>query len=95
VANFIALYDSRVIVTFNLKDFPGKTLKEFGIEAQHPDDFLMHLLDLAPEIVCGAAHRQRINLKKPPMSAGEYLECLKRQALPKTVGELNKFINEI
>jgi len=43
---------SSVIVTFNLKDFPAKILKEFGIEAQHPDDFLMHLLDLAPEIVC-------------------------------------------
>jgi hypothetical protein len=84
---------SSVIVTFNLKDFPAKTLNEFGIETQHPDDFLMHLLDLAPDLVCAAARRQRLNLKKPPMNAHEYLECLKRQALLKTVGQLKKFID--
>jgi hypothetical protein len=86
---------SSVIVTFNLKDFPAKTLKEFGIEAQHPDEFLMHLLDLAPNLVCVAARRQRLNLKRPPMNEDEYLECLKRQALLKTVDQLKKFIDEI
>jgi len=30
---------ARVIVTFNEKDFPSKTLAQFGIEAQHPDEF--------------------------------------------------------
>ncbi len=29
-----------VIVTFNLKDFPSDKLVPFGIEAQHPDEFL-------------------------------------------------------
>ncbi|MFO0135945.1 MAG: hypothetical protein ACK56U_20305, partial [Planctomyces sp.] len=37
-----------LIVTFNLKDFPEKDLKPYGIEAQHPDDFLTFQLDLAP-----------------------------------------------
>lgn len=86
---------SSVIVTFNLKDFPAKTLKEFGIEAQHPDDFLMHLLDLAPEMVCVAARQQRVNLKRPSMNADEYLECLKRQRLLKTVTQLKKYISKI
>src|SRR5579863_4356667 len=31
-----------VIVTFNLKDFPEKIIKKYGIEAQHPDIFLNH-----------------------------------------------------
>jgi hypothetical protein len=31
---------AEVIVTYNLKDFPAETLAKFGIEAQHPDDFL-------------------------------------------------------
>ena len=37
-----------VIVTYNLKDFPAETLARFDIEAQHPDDFLVGLLDQAP-----------------------------------------------
>lgn len=29
-----------IIVTYNLKHFPNDILQQFGIEAQHPDDFL-------------------------------------------------------
>jgi hypothetical protein len=38
-----------VIVTMNLKDFPPEALQEFDIEPQHPDEFILHLIDLAPE----------------------------------------------
>ena len=31
-----------VIVTRNLKDFPAETLSKYGIEAQHPDEFISH-----------------------------------------------------
>ena len=34
-----------IIVTYNLTDFPAETLARFDIEAQHPDDFLVGLLD--------------------------------------------------
>ncbi len=44
--------DADVIVTYNLKDFPAETLAPFDIEAQHPDDFLVSLLDQAPGVVC-------------------------------------------
>jgi len=37
-----------VIVTMNLQDFPSDTIGPFGIEAQHPDEFIFHLFDLAP-----------------------------------------------
>jgi hypothetical protein len=37
-----------IIVTYNLADFPADTLARFDIEAQHPDDFLVSLLDAAP-----------------------------------------------
>lgn len=33
--------------TCNLADFPSETLAQFGIEAQHPDDFILDLLTLA------------------------------------------------
>lgn len=54
-----------VVVTAYLADFPAAELSKYGIEAQHPDEFIKHLLDLAPQIVCGAAKRQRESLKNP------------------------------
>jgi hypothetical protein len=39
--------NAQVIVTFNLKDFPPASLAVWGVEAQHPDDFLLYQYDLA------------------------------------------------
>jgi predicted nucleic acid-binding protein len=36
---------ANIIVTCNLRDFPQAILDSYGIEAQHPDEFLRHLLD--------------------------------------------------
>jgi hypothetical protein len=41
-----------VIVTANLKDFPEAALAPFGIEAQHPDQFLCNHLNLAQGLFC-------------------------------------------
>ena len=87
--------DADLIVTFNLNDFPAHALAPFGIEAQHPDDFLMHQLDLAPDIVCLAAKRQRESLKRPPMTVDEYLASLERQGLTRTVLTLRGFTGQI
>src|SRR5450432_3552157 len=43
-----------VIVTMNLRDFPEAVLDSFGIEAQHPDEFILHLLGLSPDAVLSA-----------------------------------------
>jgi predicted nucleic acid-binding protein len=80
-----------VIVTFNLDDFPAVDLEKYGMESQHPDDFISHLLDLDPGAVCAAAKRQRSALKKPPMSVEQFLETLAQQRLPETVGRLREF----
>jgi predicted nucleic acid-binding protein len=37
-----------VIVTYNLKDFPPSVLEAYGIDVQHPDDFVRCLYDIAP-----------------------------------------------
>ena len=47
-----------VIVTVNVRDFP-EALETFGIEAQHPDEFIAHPIDLAAGVVIGAAERHR------------------------------------
>lgn len=77
-----------VIVTFNLKDFPRERLAPFGIAAQHPDEFIGHLLDLAPGAIATAAKRQRESLKNPPKSVDEYLDAIARSGLPQTVSRL-------
>lgn len=77
-----------VIVTFNLKDFPEERLAPFGIAAQHPDEFIDHLLDLAPGAVAAAAKRHRESLKREPKSVDEYLEAIARCGLPQTVSRL-------
>ena len=80
-----------VIVTSNLNDFPRHALAKFGIEAQHPDQFITHLLDLAPSAVCTAAKRQRESLKNPPKTVDEYLATLEAAGLPQTVAGLKQF----
>lgn len=38
-----------VLVTFNLRDFPRRTLAGLGVETRHPDGFLWELWSLYPE----------------------------------------------
>ena len=45
VAAAAVLAGTRIIVTFNLKDFQASSLSAWGIEAQHPDEFLVSILD--------------------------------------------------
>jgi predicted nucleic acid-binding protein len=74
-----------VIVTFNLKDFPGAILSNHDIVAQHPDDFIADLLDLYPWQVLEAVEAIQTRLKKPPVDFDEYLTILVNQGLPTTV----------
>ena len=81
-----------VIVTMNLRDFPSDTIGPFGIEAQHPDEFVLHLLDLAPGAVVAAAQNHCQSLKNPPKTVAEYLETLERQGLTQTVSVLREYM---
>ena len=82
---------SDVIITFNLKHFPPETVGKYGIEGQHPDDFVVDLLGTDSAAVCTAVKRHRLSLKRPPKSVAEYLATLERNALAKTVAELRGF----
>jgi hypothetical protein len=79
---------ARVIVTYNLRDFPADTLAPYGIEAQHPDAFVVQLLEQAPDRVCMAVEEQRRSLRQPPQSPEAFLAILLRQGLPETVARL-------
>lgn len=58
---------------------------------QHPDEFLTHVLDLAPGTVCAAAQTHRKRLRNPGKTVDQYLEALKRQALNEFVAGLRGF----
>ncbi len=83
--------DAEVIVTFNLKDFPTSALAGHGIEAMHPDEFLVSLFDAVPGPVCGAVKRQREGLRNPPKTAEELLATLESQGLVQAVARLRQF----
>jgi hypothetical protein len=80
-----------VIVTRNLRDFPESALAQFGIEAQHPDEFLTNHLNLAPGVFCDAIRKVRARLRNPPFTAQEYLEVLTNNGLVATASELVQF----
>jgi predicted nucleic acid-binding protein len=80
-----------VIVTYNLKDFPEAVVALYGIEVQHPDEFLTHVLGLAPGTVLAALQRLRQSLKKPPLDIDSYLTRLEQHELPTFVAQLRQY----
>lgn len=77
-----------VIVTMNLRDFPEEIVTRYGISVQHPDEFLAHLFDLRPAVVCAAVREMRAALVNPPKTVRELLDDLLEAGLPNTVGLL-------
>jgi hypothetical protein len=83
---------AQVIVTFNLKDFPAEVLKQYDIEAQHPDAFVRDVIDLNAGQVARVIHEQAAELKNPPHTPAELLERLHRQGLPLSVARLRELL---
>ncbi len=77
-----------VIVTMNLKHFPGPVLEKLNVRAQHSDDFVCQLIELDAAAVESAVRRQRADLKNPVVSVGNFLETLSQQGLKKAVARL-------
>ena len=66
-------------------------MQPYGIEAQHPDEFLCHHLGLAPDVFCAAVRKVRLRLRNPPFSVEAYLATLTGQGLVATADELGQF----
>lgn len=81
-----------LIVTCNLADFPPEALGPFDIEAQHPDEFILHLLDPAPGLAIEAAQNHRASLKNPSRTVEEYLDSLASQGLLETASALREHL---
>ena len=82
-----------VIVTLNVRDFPDEVVARYGISVQHPDEFLAHLFDLKPAVVCSAVREMRASLANPPKTVRELLDDLLKAGLPETVSLLETMEN--
>jgi predicted nucleic acid-binding protein len=88
----VALHsEAQAIITFNLSDFPSKILEPLGVEAIHPDTFVMQLLTLDALRVVQAIRTTRTRLRNPPREADEHLESLERQGVVRSVAQLTPY----
>lgn len=65
-----------LIVTANLKDFPQEALDPFGVEAVHPDDFLLDQLDLDRGRVLDSLDLLVSRNRRTPKSLPELMDAL-------------------
>ena len=86
---------AQAIVTFNLKDFPEAHLAAYEVEAIHPDDFVLDLLDLSPAAVANALREQALALKKPPMTPAQVLDILRSNGLVQSVAKLRELYGDL
>lgn len=64
------------LVTYNLKDFPPESTTPHGIEAVHPDLFLVGLLHERPDEVVGALEEGVRTLRRPAQTLRQFLASL-------------------
>lgn len=85
---------AQAIVTANVKDFPSATLAPYGIEAVHPDDFVLDLIDLAPVTIADVVRAQAGSLKNPPRTLAELLDTLGTNGLMQSGARLRELCGE-
>lgn len=71
---------AQVIVTKNLRDFPDEALASFEVEAQSPDDFLIHLFYLDRDLIIKILLEQAGDLRNPSKTVFELLDTLAQHA---------------
>lgn len=72
------------IITFNLKDFKDEHLGQWGIEALHPQDYLITLFEMKAELVISRLHEAAAKHKQTPQqrlskfkaSLPRFVECV-------------------
>jgi len=84
---------AQAIVTYNLKDFPQSALKPFGIEAKHPDDFVLDAMGISLEAVIRAVKEQSAALRTPPVAIHELLQTLRALGLEQSVARLTAVVD--
>lgn len=83
------------IVTFNTKDFPPALLQPYGIEVQHPDEFLMNQLQLQKIPALSAIKKMRARWTNPERPALALIAAFEKRGLPLTADLLREAVDLI
>lgn len=86
---------AQAIVTENIRDFPEALLAPLGIETRTADDFIADTIALDEGKAVAAIRTLRGRLKRPEMSAEDYLRSLEAHGLLVTASLLNGHIESI
>lgn len=86
--------NAQVIVTSNLRHFPDAVLEPFNIEAQSPDEFVIHVLELAPARVVSIVRDQARALARPETTVEELVERLRGVGLPRAAAALRQQLGQ-
>ncbi|MDP9068417.1 MAG: PIN domain-containing protein [Actinomycetota bacterium] len=71
-----------VLVTFNLDDFPEDSCSPYGVEPQHPDEFVEHLVDLDPTAIWRSLEKMAGRRRNPPATPEDVRSYLAEHDLP-------------
>ena len=80
------------IVTKNLKDFPAKILNRFGVEAIHPDNFVLRFESFSTELLA-IIIKMSNQYTNPSMSPHDVLSRLANE-IPKTCAKILAILDE-
>jgi hypothetical protein len=62
------------------------------VEAQSPDDFVLHLLELAPTVVASTVQLQAAALTRPPQTVWDVLDTLATNGLVRSTAEIRALL---
>ncbi len=87
--------EAHSIVTANLRDFPGIALAPFQLVAEHPDAFLLRLVNDNQESAIAAFYELCDARKNPHQKPREVTEILRHQGLIATADALNTLMGAV
>lgn len=74
--------EAQTIVTQDLPGFPEEAVAPYGIQVQHPDEFLLGLFALHPALSVDVVRAQAAALTRPPLTLDEVLDALAIAGVP-------------
>lgn len=86
--------EAGVIITFNKKDFPAKSVKPYSINIQDPDEFVIHLMQSDLPKVLDAFYKLVNALKNPPQTRNQVLDTLEKCGLKKSVATIREALQK-
>jgi hypothetical protein len=84
-----------VILTWNLRHFPAKELKKFGLRKESPDAFLSGLYDEIPDLMIASLANARQNLTRSRLSALAFIGILRNQQLVELAKRAQKRVADL